>query len=518
MKLLRLSNFGMKCLMIENKFLGYRTYEISNEELISLEIPKQIKLIETNSSIEVDLNQITLNGDERTFQLKLNKLSTGLTKNTAHAFSYVIIHALNGRRKISTVARWANCFSHFISKIRYETASDISTITLDMFNWYCEDKHASSKKSLRSFFLYWIKLKVPAIALDLEEYLKTSNSPKPPSTIYIQNNKPKERPFSFNQTRSLISDIENLYLSGSFDPQDYFMWRLVISEAMRPSQMRLLRCGDLKIEFNENDSVRVFINVPIVKQMNTPARSFMIKHTLSESVGRAALEHLSFIERLLNSKADKSLPLFCVGHKKKKVFISQTPINITSRINTTRYLLSEQTEDLNKLDLFTRRFKHTKLTHLAMLGAPIEVLARAGFQTSTVSLRHYVNLTEEAYSVYENQLSSQFEKVASYFKGVIVPKEHATTKDSNNIILDSSLDEEVGSCSTKPCNVFTPFACYVCPRFEAFKDGAHEVVLSKLEQKKQNAINLGLDKESIMRDDHLINAVNFVVLQSKNAN
>jgi hypothetical protein len=245
-----------------------------------------------------------------------------------------------------------------------------------------------------------------------------------------------------------------------------------------------------------------------------------MEYTLSEPVGRAVVDHIKYISSITKNDPEHTLPIFCVARKGagKQIFINNNGIDITSRISYSRKYIASFDDEFQNLDLFCRRFKHTKLTHLAMLGAPLEVLARAGFQTSTVSLTHYVNLTEEAFVNYENQLSSHHENLLSAFRGKVINKNLSTNPDPDHRILDPDIDKDVGSCSTKPCNVLAPFGCYICPRFEAFEDGAHQAVLDSLLSKKNKLIKLKLPLEATTRDDYLIDAVSFVISSIKKQN
>lgn len=271
-----------------SKFSGYDDFVVYPNEAIPDNFPKRIRLIDSGKLIDVNLDIMKLSGDANNFYIRLNQSSIGLTKATSSIFCYVIIHALNGRRKVSTVKRWVNQFSLFIRVIKALVPNQISSINLSMFNWFNQDKSPSEQKLLRSVIKYWIELNIPGINLDLKNYIKSSKSPKPRSTIQIQNSTPQERPFSIQQTRNILTNVESLFISGVFNTQDYLMWRLIISEAMRPSQLQLLELGDIKIEKDIfGNLVKVLINVPIVKQKSTPARKYMMEYTLSEPVGRA---------------------------------------------------------------------------------------------------------------------------------------------------------------------------------------------------------------------------------------
>ncbi len=504
-----------------NKFIGYDTFIVYPNEFIPDDFPKKIRPIDTDQLVDVNLEIMKLKGDAENANIRLTQSSNGLTKATSSIYYYVIIHALNGRRKISTVRRWDIEFSMFIRAIKALVPNQISLINLAMYNWFIQDKSASSQKLLRSLIKYWINLNVPGVDSDLKNHIKSSRSPKPKSTIQIQNTTPHERPFSIQQIRNILTNVESLYISGKFNTQDYLMWRLIISEAMRPSQLQLLEFGDIKINRDiDGNLIKVLINVPIVKQKATPARKYMMTYTLSEPVGRAVADHVNYISKITKNAPESTLPIFCISKKGSgdEICINKKGVNITSRIMYSRKYITSADSELLNLSLFSRRFKHTKLTHLAMLGAPLEVLARAGFQTSTVSLTHYVNLTEEAFISYESQLSNHHESLVSAFKGKVIQRDQSTYPDLNHRILDPEIDKDVGSCSTKPCDVLATFGCYICPRFEAFEDGAHQAVLKSLITKKERSKKLNLPIEATSRDDYLIDAVNFVISSIKEKN
>jgi hypothetical protein len=108
-----------------------------------------------------------------------------------------------------------------------------------MYQWYTEQKGPSQVKLLRGILLYWIDLEIPGLASDLASALPRMQPPKTPSPIEIQNRSPKERPFSAAQVKSLLDIIGQLYADCRFDSQDNMLWRLLISEAMRPGRRQL---------------------------------------------------------------------------------------------------------------------------------------------------------------------------------------------------------------------------------------------------------------------------------------
>ncbi len=475
------------------------------------DLPTRIKIIDTGHFVDVDLDAMTLHGDTGTRVIRLREKSAQLAVKTARAYQFAVLHALNGRRKVSTVFGWTNEFDLFTRTIAAPKAA-IATITLEMFNRYTAEKNASQVKLLRSALQYWAKLKLPGVARDLVDYLRTSQPPKPRSTAEIQNAEANERPFSTSEIRAISAEVDALFTSKDFDPQDNFLWKLMISQALRPAQMRLLEVRDIRFDSAEGAKTgQVYLNIPYVKQSGTPGRGYMEEHKLSESLTAAIKHHLDFLRASNHGELAPTQPLFAVINTKQGPRVETKPIQIFSKIEYTRIKVCSGSVDLENTDLFSRRFKHTKLTHLAILGAPIAVLARAGFQTSTGTLSRYINLSEEAFQDYETKLSETHQSIFDAFRGVIISADDATHRDADHAILGPELDADVGSCSATPCDVFAPIGCYACPRFEAFRDGPHQSVLRLLNQRAEAAERLDLPLDSKERDSHLIAAVEMVI-------
>lgn len=454
-----------------------------------------------------------LNGDGGTYFLRLMERGINLCHQTSLCFQYAVLHALNGRRKVSTVQRWVGELDLFFRTAAIQFGAPISRITFPMFNWYSPQKNASQQKLLRSALLYWSRLRLPGIDSDLKDYLFTSSSPRPRQTIEIQNSVAHERPFKLTEIRRILAAVDDLYIAKEFTPQDNLLWRLIVSEALRPSQLRLLQLGDVTFgSVNAETLPRAILRVPIVKQSGTSARDYMIEVRLSESISCAMQQHLLFIKDRFGKIPAPSYPLFCVteqyGRTEK---LKVKSIDITSRISKTRARIARHVGDLGDHELFTRRFKHTKLTHLAVLGATIGVLARAGYQTSTISLRHYTNLTDEAFAEYETLMSATHDDIFNAFRGRVIHPSEVTNPDPSHSIVSPNLENTLGACAADPCSAFAPIACYSCPRFEAFTDGAHGIVLDFLLARQKIAKSIELPAETVERDTHLISAVKHVI-------
>lgn len=451
---------------------------------------------------------MTLPSSGTTRTIRLRDATTGLTSSLASCFYAAVIDALNGRRKSSTVSAWVNCWSLFMRNVQDDKAFAINTVTLAMFKWGTRTWGPSQKKLLLGILKFWMGRRYPGIASELQIYLRTSKVPKPRSTTEVQANEVSERPFSLARVKEITMRVESLYMSGEFDPQDNLLWRLIISEALRPSQIALLQFQDID-ELSVSGWKGVELKVAMVKLHATPARSNLVPVTVAEAVATALRDHLAYMRSISGKNLLPQQPLFSVV--RRPATVKHSPLSINELIDRTRRKISGEVGDLVHTDLFCRRFKHTKLTHLAMLGAPIEVLARAAFHSSEGSLKYYVNFTDERFEEYEEKLSGHHESIDGAFRGNLIEQGEQTSTNTDNLILDETMTGCVGACGRTPCGVLAPVGCYVCPRFEAFIDGPHEAVLNGLLADRARAAASGLPTETVTREDYLISAVREVV-------
>jgi integrase len=431
----------------------------------------------------------------------------------------IYVRALESRKKVSTVTKWRNSFNHFMKEISPNCDKELCRITLSMLTYYNEGKSANMQKNIRAVLVFWIKeTKFPGIAEDLEHYLSYSKSPKAMSTPVIQATKPMERPFSKGQINNIKNTVEDLYINGVFNPQDYCLWKMAIGEALRPSQLRLLMVSDFQVR----GSV-VYGKVPIIKQPGMRGRDYLFDVKYSTSVSGAIINQLEYIKKLSGSDDINDYPFFCITYSnklKKRVSINKR-INVLNQMIRSRKQIvkSEVNSEIeSELDLFLRRFKHTKLTDLALRGASVEMLARAGFQTSTVSLKHYINENPDMFSEYQKQMLDVHEMINSAFRGSIVDKDACKNMDNDHYILNNDASANLGSCSADICGVLSPEGCYLCPSFQAFKEADHQKLYDRIESRKIQYINNNANQSVVLRDENILLAVAKVINEIKKIN
>lgn len=482
----------------------YTEFVVGSDEIFPNDLPTHIRIIDDESRlIRVNLDGMllpTTGGIEIAFRLR--DVEDLLTPATATIYYAVVLNALDGKRKVSTGLQWFSRFERMLRRLNL--AKRAASITLKMYMEEARQSSPNDLKTLRSLLRYWIRLGYPGIAPDLKAHILTSQSPKSATSIEIQARKTHERPFTIEKIRAIHRQVDDLYIDGKFNPQQNLLWRLMISEALRPSQMQLLRVKDVSLSAKA-------LAVPLVKLQGKPSRSRMMNVTVSEAVHVALRDHLAWMEKLSGSDLPPDQPLFCVNINKQAPFLQQRTIGITSLIVRTRWRITDHIAELRDLDLFTRRFKHTKLTHLAILGAPLEVLRQAAFHTTSGSLTRYVNLTDEMADAFERQMDPHFVLVINAFRGSVLDAGTEKSIPEDKLILNAELNDSLGGCGDELCGVLAPDGCYICPRFKAFVDGPHDQVLAKMEKARERKVLMLLPVETIQRDDNIISAVKQVM-------
>ncbi|RZL96376.1 MAG: hypothetical protein EOP76_01515 [Variovorax sp.] len=477
--------------------------------------PVQIKPIEHTTSIPVNLDCMKIDGDGGTVNIKLNRFRLFLTSKTFESFSYVMITALDRRYKSSVVSRWEK-EAHLFFRLCCEAlgATKIETITLGMYLWYTEACNPSQVGLIRTFLSFWCKQNVEGLHRGLARHLDSASPPKRPSTQQIQNQKPDERPLTIAQSRQISERIGELYAAKEFSSQDQLLWTLISAEGLRPSQLALLRVKHFEIIQDEHGEIlEVLIHVPAVKQKGTPALSYLITETLASRAWVPLTEHLNFVSTVAGRELMPEDRIFCLTKDfLGNYVISKSPLRINLIVNETRARIIAGIPDLENVILFCRRFKHTMLTHLGLLGAPLSVLQRCAYQTSSGSVRRYVNVSKDVQRSFETEMANSHNALVRFFKGRIVDRAGATHPDEEHLIGAPGLsDEDLGACAVQPCKGLMNVGCYGCYKFEAFADGPHQEALDHLESLRLDRAALHLDDAVVTRDDHLIEAVKQVI-------
>jgi len=120
-------------------------------------------------------------------------------------------------------------------------------------------------------------------------------------------------------------------------------------------------------------------------------------------------------------------------------------------------------------------------------------------------------LTDEAFTSLEEMLEDTHQAIEDAFTGRVVDPDEASLADSEHLVMDPTLQDPIGACGADPCGVLACFGCYICPRFEAFKDAPHARVEAAVLAKQDQARASGLSPEAINMHARILAGVRNVI-------
>ncbi|TXI45014.1 hypothetical protein [Methylophilus sp.] len=173
-------------------------------------------------------------------------------------------------------------------------------------------------------------------------------------------------------------------------------------------------------------------------------------------------------------------------------------------------LVSPLTQKL--LHITPRRLRYTFATGLVLEGISSRELARALDHTDTQNTTVYFELGEKIVAPLDRAIEKGFSKNLNYFKGKIVESEDEAINGKRN---DKSVfffdernienQEMIGICGEKQlCRLDPPYSCYLCPKFQPYRQADHEHVLNCLiagreeKLKKYENARLGIQLDEVI--------------------
>jgi len=198
-----------------------------------------------------------------------------------------------------------------------------------------------------------------------------------------------------------------------------------------------------------------------------------------------------------------------VAHRKTLEITSQLK-SVIDKLQIT----SERTGKLLKITGY--RFRYTLGTRAAREGAGDLTIASMMDQRDTQNTKVYVaNIPEHAATISEI-MNGSLMRYASAFQGDVMESENDvfTTSPGAQRIRTNDSRDNVGSCGTDAmCHDYAPVACYTCPKFKAWRDAPHQLVLKWLLDGRERVIQETNDLGIAAINDRAIYAVTQVMKQ-----
>lgn len=329
---------------------------------------------------------------------------------------------------------------------------------------------------------------------------------------------PIKGPLLPSEDRLLMSALHATFERAEIQLQDYIKILLFRLSGMRPAQIADLKCKDLTVR----DGI-YYLNFPQAKKRGEQWRESFEEWALVPEFGALLVAHIAQEKAKwahLNIP-DEEFPLF-VNHLSKDKgrpyhyvggSIASCIPTMLSRFKAfdpiSRKLViinSPRTNQPFKINM--RRFRSSIATWALAKGASlIEVAKLLGHTGLAHSINAYAAIDIDILEEMDRKMSSSEVRTAGYFLGEL--SSHPDKTPGFRLYPESFGGIAVGKC-TDLCNQRKPVACYTCQQFVAFMNGAHEQVLSDLEEEREQIIASG-GTAQISTHDHAIQSVKLVI-------
>lgn len=347
---------------------------------------------------------------------------------------------------------------------------------------------------------------------------------------------PEEGPYSDIEFEAIKSGLDHKYAESVINAEQYSLAQLFAATGRRPIQIASLKIGDARVD-SETLGCSVFMmSIPMAKVRGRGFRSKFTDFALIESIGQVLSEHIENVKKMAERQIGRALakdyfdllPMFPDDLRQLKG-LSNDDIKATLSTDVTHRKTSDITSQLRsiivKLQITSERtgellkttgyrFRYTLGTRAAREGAGVLTIATLLDHSDSQNTKVYVaNIPEHAATISEI-MNGSLMRYASAFQGEVVETEDnvfSSIPGAQRIRTSDSTDN-VGSCGTNAmCHDHAPVACYTCPKFKAWRDAPHHLVLKWLLDERERIIDETDDLEIAAIDDRAIYAVTQVM-------
>ena len=396
-------------------------------------------------------------------------------------------------------------------------------------------KIAHNFRRLRGWYSWGADF-IPELGFDSEEAYKweITRLGSPARGVAVRTSDPTGGPLN---DAELIMLRRSLMADQSMDPvhvqQRTAIWPALIF-GRNPANIVLLRNGDFS-RLDEQLENMWILRIPRIKKGELPRTSF------KEEYVEASLAQIiqTLLERGPGSPISDTneRPLF--SRQAPRAYMVGTPMepwawhlfssDFTNLIQDAveRYgIISPRTSKL--LHLTTRRLRYTFATNRVREGISARELADALDHTDLQHVRVYFDARSTVVERLDRAAAMAIAPMLKLFKGRTVKDAESASQGNDPAkrirIIPELIDpnhqvRDLGACGkTEFCNLFPPYSCYPCDKFEAFQDSldVHEMVFDFLVERRERLRSDPLESSRIaVQLDEVIYACGQVILETR---
>lgn len=332
----------------------------------------------------------------------------------------------------------------------------------------------------------------------------------------------------------IISALKN-DLSLEFDHlQEKAAVSLMIAFGRNPANLTYLRESDLEKLAPDSEDPCYQLKIPRIKKRQLDPRDDFIEEYLDPFYGQILDQLINANKKIKLTHDGKIIsdpakrPLFIKQKGNRSAIASNDILNIynltsldianlLTRFVSRNKIISPLTSDLIRIN--PRRLRYTLATGLAAEGISRRELARLLDHTDTQHVQVYFEMASSIVEHLDKAIAKGFAKYLIFFKGSIINDEKDAINGDRDDKHLSYVDEEdpsdqsqIGICGeSRVCHLDPPYSCYLCPKFQPYRNADHEHVLDCLLRDREEKLKKYENSRLGIQLDEVISAVAEVV-------
>jgi integrase len=341
---------------------------------------------------------------------------------------------------------------------------------------------------IRKFYQWCEEEGIPGFSGEVATRLYELKLAKNPTGERVMSRDVEEGPLSHDEHFLVRQAVKER--KGSLQSRVCVM--LEVELGARPVQLVALEEQDFVLTVGPNGEKFFSLNVPRAKQRTVGEPEKKSRKISAELGGQ--IEELIGVNHSLYGDCGPEMPILCAKWSTKlteelerRYELHMKVVGFAQRIRgytKTVGIISPRTGKILKLE--PRRLRYTYFTMLAEQGASRRHLSELADHSNDSSIEVYVGSTSTMVERLNIALGKdeQYARTMKRFTGEVVSgqaggRDGAAIEGSVPTLKNLG---GIGVCGANfLCNLYPPLSCYVCPQFQAWKDGPHEEVLLELE-------------------------------------
>ena len=489
------------------------------EQLLQWNPPAEGILLRSGTRIDVRGNYWRIPTASRTWSINLDSLKVpeGVYRDS------IVLWAVHNLRNKSVSAA-ANAFyrglKFFNSKIFLEAATKGEVVPYLVFSNGIQalgSKNMWQAEAFRSYYRWAYSQRFSffddEVLTRIEEITIGGNV----KGEAVRSANPDKGPLSALEVAELAAALRAAYLKNTMPlDQQAAIW-LALAFGANAGQYALMREINVVPEFLENQIITTLVSVPRHKKRYAQERVEFATRKANRFVSRVLRDLIAENEKIYPSiRSNGPRPLFWRASPRSDSpgleeweWHLRAP-EFTNLLRKAIDSLFVRSRSGAALKVSVRRLRYTLASRMVAAGASPYALAAALDHSDLQNVGVYFDVHSDIVEHLDEAMAMVLADRAAKFAQIVDREEDAINggrPGSRRYVSDreQNVHEPIGTCGhTSFCNVVAPYACYTCPKFQAWIDGPHELVLDKLIESRTSREQMGLDPRFVGVEDQLI--------------